>query len=395
VSAVRSESLATAPQPLTTFILKVAGRCNIDCDYCYMYNHADQSWKRRPKLLAVDVVELIARRIARHASAHALSEVRVILHGGEPLLYGPERTSRLCAAIRGEVGEDTSVRFAMQTNGTLLSRRWLPVLREHEITVSFSLDGPAVDNDLHRRDRRGGSTHAAALRGVALLRDELPEALDGVLCVVDLRANPERVYGHLAELGFRGMDFLLPHATHDQPPPRPPEWSHPAYGRWLARVFDAWAAGDRYRHSIRIFEHIIGLTIGHEHSVEYLGLAPVDLVVVESDGAIEAVDTLKVAYDGAADLGLHVGEHDFDAALSHPAVAARQSGLEELSGTCRDCADVSVCGGGYLPHRFAAKTGFRNPSVYCEDLRFIIHHVQGRTGLRKRLPSHAHAQVGA
>lgn len=35
---------------------------------------------------------------------------------------------------------------------------------------------------------------------------------------------------------------------------------------------------------------------------------------------------------------------------------------------CSGCSTLSHCGGGYFPHRYSRKTGFRNPSVYCGDL---------------------------
>jgi uncharacterized protein len=33
---------------------------------------------------------------------------------------------------------------------------------------------------------------------------------------------------------------------------------------------------------------------------------------------------------------------------------------------------VKICGGGYFPHRYSAKNGFANPSVYCADLKKMI-----------------------
>lgn len=248
------------------------------------------------------------------------------------------------------------------------------------MTVSFSLDGPPDVNDAHRRDHAGRPSHARTVEGIRLVREWLPEALTGVLSVVDIASEPERVYHHLAELGAPVLDFNLPHATHECPPSRPAGLEAPAYGRWLARVFDAWAAGDKYRHSVRMFDHIIGLTVGVKNSVEYLGLAAVDLIVVESDGAIEGVDALKASFDGAPDLGLNIFDHDFDDALQHPAIARRQTGIGELAATCQACEHVHVCGGGYLPHRFSRASGFNNPSVYCDDLAFVIAHVQARVG---------------
>jgi len=33
---------------------------------------------------------------------------------------------------------------------------------------------------------------------------------------------------------------------------------------------------------------------------------------------------------------------------------------------------VSVCGGGFLPHRYKRENGFDNPSVWCEDIQLIL-----------------------
>jgi sulfatase maturation enzyme AslB (radical SAM superfamily) len=280
-------------------------------------------------------------------------------------------------AVRAAVPRGVRVVLAIQTNGTLLTREFIPVLREHGVSVAFSLDGDEDTNDLHRLDRRGRSTHARTMDAISLLREELDEAYSGVLAVVDLRADPQATYRFLAGLRPPLLDFNLPHATHAAPPKR--HGAAPAYGRWLAEVFDAWAEGDHY-HSIRFFDHVIALSMGARNSVEYLGLAEVDLIVVEADGAIEGVDALKASYDGAPDLGLNIFEHDFDDALAAPAVARRQTGREELASSCQSCDLVSVCGGGYLPHRWSPTAGFDNPSVYCDDLAYVIRHIRDRVG---------------
>jgi uncharacterized protein len=62
--------------------------------------------------------------------------------------------------------------------------------------------------------------------------------------------------------------------------------------------------------------------------------------------------------------------------LHHPKLLHRQYGLAALAEKCQRCPLVEVCGGGYLPHRFNSGNGYRNPSVYCADLEYLIHHVQ-------------------
>jgi uncharacterized protein len=34
--------------PFQQFVLKVHSRCNLACTYCYVYQGADESWRRRP-----------------------------------------------------------------------------------------------------------------------------------------------------------------------------------------------------------------------------------------------------------------------------------------------------------------------------------------------------------
>ncbi|MBO4140191.1 FxsB family radical SAM/SPASM domain protein [Micromonospora tulbaghiae] len=357
--------------PLRTFILKVVNRCNINCDYCYVFNGPDQSWRGLPVRMSVEVAHAVARRIAEHATAHDLDHLDVVLHGGEPLLAGPRHLGAILQILHDRV---PSVRFELQTNGTLLNDDWLDLFDRFDVRVGVSIDGRPVANDRHRVSHRGRSTSYAAVRGIELLRNR-PHLFAGVLAVVDLHNDPADVHDYLASLGPAVIDFNLPHATHDAPPERT-DPAEPEYGRWLSRVYDAWTGADSYTHSVRVLEDIVALSLGAKGSVESLGLAPADIVVVESDGSIENVDTLKAAAPGAAELGLNVFDHTFDEVADHPAIQQRRAGVAALAQECQRCPLVSVCGGGYLPHRLSAEHGYRNPSVYCQDLAHLIRHVQ-------------------
>ena len=62
---------APADEPkLTSFLVKVASRCNLDCDYCYVYHHADQSWRAMPEVLSPGDREAFATRLSSYV-AHA------------------------------------------------------------------------------------------------------------------------------------------------------------------------------------------------------------------------------------------------------------------------------------------------------------------------------------
>jgi uncharacterized protein len=103
---------------------------------------------------------------------------------------------------------------------------------------------------------------------------------------------------------------------------------------------------------------------------------PTRIAVIETDGAIELADNLKVAYHGAGMTGLHVASDPLDEALLLPGVVARQMGSRSLATQCRACDIRRVCGAGLYAHRYRPGTGFYNPSVYCPDLMKLIRHVR-------------------
>jgi uncharacterized protein len=49
-----------------------------------------------------------------------------------------------------------------------------------------------------------------------------------------------------------------------------------------------------------------------------------------------------------------------------------------LCATCRRCPEAAICGGGHLPHRYARKNGFDNPSVWCADILALMRHMRSR-----------------
>lgn len=374
--------------PLRQFLLKVHSRCNLACSYCYVYEHADQSWRSRPRTMSDDTVEVVAGRIAEHARAHRLRTVRVILHGGEPLLAGADFLDRTARVLRAAIGPDTAVDLRLTTNGVLLDEEFLALFRRHRIRVAVSLDGDRAGHDRHRRFRDGRGSHHLVARGLELLAAEAdPRVYAGLLCVVDLRNDPVETYRGL--LGFRPpeIDFLLPHGNWTTPPPgREPGAGRTPYADWLTTVFDRWFAEAVRPTRVRLFDSVLALLLGRPGRSEAVGLAPVDLVTVETDGELEQSDALKTAGEGVAGTGLDVRRHSFDDALRHPGLRDRQRGVAALAPGCRRCPVVSTCGGGLYAHRYRAG-GFDNPSVYCPDLYRLIRHVDGR--LRDRLGDHA------
>ncbi|MEU1757145.1 FxsB family cyclophane-forming radical SAM/SPASM peptide maturase [Micromonospora matsumotoense] len=381
--SARTSDSADAPAatiaPLSQYVLKLTSRCDLSCDHCYVYEHPDQSWRRQPRVMTPDTVEATARRIAEHAATHRLDTVRVVLHGGEPLLAGAARLAATAAALRRVIAPVAHLDLRMQSNGVLLTPEIADVLVTHDIGVGISLDGDRSANDRHRRYASGASSHDQVRRALALLRrPEYRGVYAGLLCTVDLANDPIRVYQALLAEEPPRIDFLLPHANWDRPPTRPDGAVTP-YADWLLTIHRRWLADGRPV-PIRLLESLLATAVGGSTGTEAVGLAPADLVVVETDGTFEQVDSLKSAFHGAAATGLDVFRHPVDEAAAHPGIAVRQSGLAGLCATCRSCPLVRRCGGGLLAHRYRSGTGFDNPSAYCADLAALIRATADPTG---------------
>lgn len=360
---------------ITSFLVKVASRCNLDCDYCYVYHHADQSWRSMPRLLSDAHQDSFAERLAEYAAAVGLRRFAVIFHGGEPLLAGVNRLVGFARKIRS-VAPDVEVDFGVQTNGLLLTDAALNELEAEAISVSLSMDGPREAHDLHRTTRKRRSSFDKVEAALERLKRR-PTVFAGVIAVIDASVPPEQLLSFFADHEVPKLDFLLPDSHHDRPPPG--RDADPAlYERWLIKAFDTWL--DRYPQlPVRTFEALLDVAAGLPSGTDAFGFGDVSLLSVETDGTWHDLDVLKVAGEGATRLVGSVMDTPVEQLASSTAIAKHRLLLTKsgLSDVCKACDVVDVCGGGSVPHRHRAG-GFDNPTVYCGEMKALIRHVRTR-----------------
>ncbi|GAB3932785.1 FxsB family radical SAM/SPASM domain protein [Micromonospora vulcania] len=357
-------------------MVKLHSRCDLACDYCYVYTMADQRWRSRPRSMSTTTLARTGERIGEHARRHGLQRVSIILHGGEPLLAGVAGVERAVELLRRGAAP-VPARVTVQTNGVRLDDSFLRLFDKLDVGVSVSLDGDRAAHDRHRRGPDGRGSHDRVQAGLHRLTGSYPRLFNGLLCTIDLRNDPVTTYRSLLTHRPPVVDFLLPHGTWSAPPAgRTPDPGQTPYADWLIAVFDEWYADGAQRTRVRFFDEIIQLLLGGSSRLAGVGVSPVAVAVVETDGAIEMDDTLGAAHAGAGHTGLHVSRDAFDSALDQPGVRAQQAGVAGLCAECRACDLHRVCGGGLYTHRWRADSGFDNPSVYCADLYRLIGHIR-------------------
>jgi uncharacterized protein len=354
-------------QPISQLLVKVASRCNIDCSYCYWFR--DASVYDKPKLMSSEVLLQLLQRIEEHVARHSLIDFPIILHGGEPLLWGVDNFHRIAAACEGissRTGCDIPI--AVTTNGVLIDDEWLDCFEGRNISVAISLDGPAHIHDLHRKTFQGTGTHAAAERAARMLASR--DIGMSALAVCNPAYPPKEYVEFFAKCGIANYDIMIPDATVDETPS--------SVASFYNGLFDLWLEANRSKPTvnIRIIADMITAMLGNNSPTEGVGYKPIELCTVMTDGSVEAHDVLRIAGDGFTNTKFNIFEHAIDDVRNELRWKAARDASIKLSEKCQQCKFMNACGGGYLPHRFSKNNGYDNPSVYCDDLYSMFENMQ-------------------
>jgi uncharacterized protein len=338
-----------------------------------MFSRADGSFRRRPTRMSLDVAAVAVERVVEHARRAGIDEVMIALHGGEPLLVGRRWMTAFLDLLERASEPGLELRASVQTNGTLLDEDWVALFAAHRVSIGVSLDGPPEVNDRHRFDRTGRSSYAQVRRAIELLAHSVDAPHWGVLVVADADVDGAAIYRHLRELEVRHMDFLWPDFHHDEPPPWPP--SHLA--RYFIGIFDAWYGDADASVRIRWFEAVLSMLAGGPPTIDSVGPQKFTELVVETDGELQPLDSLRICGDGFTSTGIDLRHSAVAAIHADPLYQECVTADEHIPVECAACPVQRICGGGLITHRWGRGNRFRNPSVHSDALRAVIEHIQG------------------
>lgn len=367
---------------IKSIVLKVASRCNLNCTYCYMYNLGDTTYLQQPKFFSTRLQDQLLKRIKEHVIENNLKYFIIVFHGGEPLLYSKKKYYRFKekAADVFKNLKDFKLFLYLQTNGVLIDDEWCKVFKELDINVGISIDGTKKVHDMFRIDHKGKGSYDDVVKGIAVYKKHFPTI--GVISVININENPKDTYHNYKKIGITGCNLLFPDNNYDSPPIMWGIKSMDEYNleisKWLIELYEVWKNDDPdTRLSIRLFETLIRLILGDETSGnELYGVQDNGVIVIETNGDIETVDTLKSCGNGFTKGHHNIENNSFTEVLETPLVDLYYKSHKRLCDKCNSCPILDVCGGGYITHRYSSFNGFNNPSIYCEDYINLITYVQ-------------------
>jgi len=121
-------------------IAKPTAECNFRCKYCY---HASTNYEQG--LLDPSSLEALIR-----LAQTEYERVEYVWHGGEPLLCGLEYYKNIIELQNKYRQKDQVIINSVQTNGSLLSHKFIELFKKFDFSVSISFDGPGECNALRQ-----------------------------------------------------------------------------------------------------------------------------------------------------------------------------------------------------------------------------------------------------
>lgn len=355
------------------------------CDQCYEYVGTD-AWKMQPPFMTSEAMHAGLERIREHADTHGISDVRIIAHGGEPLMASDAYIDTFYTAARKILDAPSrNVHLGLQTNGLLLTDRKLDILLRNQVAVGLSIDGNKEANDRHRLDRLGKSTYQRAVTAAGKLAASGIKW--GILSVIDVANDPEETLESLASLQPQSISLFPAHTNWSAPPARNTQAM--TLGEWQTRVFERYR--DWHIHHPEQPRPPFTLPLAEGYIEAFLGAIPLherisnryphELFILPN-GQYQRLDTLKSTEPGSYKTAYTVFDHSIDKlAANDPGFAARRLKDAALAKECLACPVFDACGGDYYPLRYKRAgrsltpestshdfhTAFRNRSINCAD----------------------------
>ncbi|WP_264535620.1 radical SAM protein [Flavobacterium sp. N1736] len=358
----------------SNLVIKVASLCNLNCTYCYVYNMGDTSYKRQPKFMSQEVIESMLLRIKNNCIENNLKEFFIVFHGGEPLLAGIDFYINFVETQKKIIPDNILIEYSMQSNGTLLTREFADALKKLNIQIGISIDSSPKSNNNNRIYHNGKGSYNEIVKGFNIVRKTYGDEMANCLCVIDTTQEASKVYSHFKKLGAKSVHFLFQDFNYIQST----QEDVPKVGKWLSEMFEIWYNdNDKKKPNIRPLTDLIALIFGKTRGTEIFGSSINQTLIIETDGSIETVDTLKICGDGFTNTKFNVLSNDLNLIYKESNLARMYyNSHTNLCNTCQNCIIEPVCGGGYLGHRFSKTNLFDNPSIYCKEIIELICYIQ-------------------
>jgi uncharacterized protein len=350
--------------PLELLVVQPTPFCNLDCSYCYL---PDRGSKRR---MREETLEQTFRRVEE--SNLVTRPYTVVWHAGEPLVVPPAFYERAFALAARFSRPGIEVTHSFQTNGTLVDVDFCELIREHDVRLGVSVDGPAFLHDARRKTRAGKGTHARVLSGMDMLRRyAIPFHVITVLTREALD-YPDELYAFYREQGIEHVGFNVEEIEGpNEHSSLSAEDAFLRYQAFMSRFFDL-AMDSTPSLKVREFGSMIAAALytGPERTHPAQEAAPFAIISVDCDGNFSTFSPELLGLESATYAGFAIGNvlrHSFAEAAESPRFRAMAADVAAGVSKCREhCPYFAFCGGGAPANKYFENGSFDSTeTLFC------------------------------
>ncbi len=131
-------------QKISIMYLCISAYCNLACRYCFIEQNPDSTNCRQ--LMNIDTAKIAVDKFSEQLIEESAERPQIILYGGEPLT----NWNLIESIIPYICSKGKNIQVVLITNGTLLTLDMCHFLKQYEVGIGLSLDGPKAINDKYR-----------------------------------------------------------------------------------------------------------------------------------------------------------------------------------------------------------------------------------------------------
>jgi uncharacterized protein len=350
---------------LSILIKPVSGLCNLACNYCF-YLEQNCHHNHTKGVMTEDTMIHLIQAALNDQPNH----ISFVFQGGEPLLIGEQFYEKFIHNVNKLNTKNIPISYSIQTNGTILSDRFIQLFREHDFLVGVSLDGYRSIHDKNRLTIDGQSSFQKTLITINTLKEnKIPFNILSVVTHAMLH-DADGIYMFLSRLGTEYLQFIpYVHPLDDIMDTKfltPKE-----YGSFLIQLFDAWyndVINNKNIVSIRFFDDIIKILLGYRPESCTMSGNCIIQNVVESDGSVFPCDFYV---QNKWRLGNIVQNSLSDIRSSQKAKQFIQTSFG-LSEECNTCNYQKLCFGGCRRNKPQTNALGSEKTTYCQSYKSLF-----------------------
>lgn len=350
---------------LNLLIKPASSSCNLRCKYCFYYDVADNREVKNFGIMNDETLENMVKRVFEDVEYSA----NFAFQGGEPTVAGIEYFKKFHEFVEKYNVNKIQVNFSLQTNGTLLDKKWMELFKKYNYLIGVSLDGNKNIHDTFRVDANGEGTFSRVLKATKMLTKAGVEF--NILCVVNklIAQNGKLIYNFFKNNGFRYYQFIPCLDAFNCSKEEDYTLTAEDYGKFLDETFNLWAddilSGKRI--SIRHFDNYTKIILGEApEACDMVGHCNMN-AVLESDGSMYpcdfyVLDEYKVG---------NVNESSFVELFTSEKEQEFLNSSLKVNDKCKTCDYFKICRGGCRRHKDLMEDGTYE-NRFCQSYKYFF-----------------------